>query len=81
MLLAYVKYLILFRQACKRGAEAPPFFEKRMEVLKVKSTIAEYGFFMVAIIIVTAVFLSIVPMFQDGGIIKEGVIDYVTNIC
>lgn len=46
-----------------------------------KNTIAEFGILLIAIVFAASVFISVAPMFQDGGSIKNGILDYVNNIC
>lgn len=46
-----------------------------------KSTIAEYGLIIVGAVLVSSFFVNIIPLFQDGGMIKESIINYITNIC
>lgn len=46
-----------------------------------KNTIAEYGFVIIAIILCASVFKGIIPLFQDGGAIRDNIIDYITNLC
>ena len=46
-----------------------------------RSTIAEYGFFLVALILVASFFANVSLMFEDGGIIKNEILDYIANMC
>ena len=46
-----------------------------------KHTIAEFGILLISVLFAATIFICVVPMFQDGGAIKEGILDYINNIC
>lgn len=46
-----------------------------------KNLIAEYGLTLISALLVSVVFSCVYPMFQDDGLIKDAIMDYITHIC
>lgn len=46
-----------------------------------RGTLEEYGYLMIAVLFAAALTVSIIPMFLDGGIIKDAIVNYISNLC
>lgn len=46
-----------------------------------RNTLEEYGFLMIAVIFVASVTFSVLPLFSDGGSIKDAILEYIATLC